>query len=397
VGRGWLLAVAVLLVPAAGCTQPAAPSGSSGSAASSTASTAAGQAAPTGQSSTLGAGAPPSGTASGADQLHLTAAGDYGSNPASAGRVLDGVRRAAPDAHLALGDLSYGRSGEEAQWCRFVRAHVGDGIPVELVAGNHESDGLNGRIDAFAACLPNRLRGLSGTYARQWYVDLPAASPVVRVVLISPGLTFPDGTWDYSKGTARYAWTAAAIKGARTAGIPFVVVGMHQPCLSVGRYSCSAGSDLLDLLVSQRVDLVLTGHEHLYQRTKQLAEGPGCARIPVGRYEPACVVSSGGSGASGASGAPLVAGAGTVFVGVGTGGVPLRALNVSDPEAGYFAAASGANRNPTYGHVDLTVSPSALRLRFVADAGGTFSDEMTLTRPAGSGPAEPTPSSTAGG
>ena len=391
VRRGWLLAAAVLLVPAAGCTQPAAPSGTSGSTASSSASTAAGHAAPTGQSSIPGPSAPPSGTASGADEVHLTAAGDYGANPATTARVLDGVRRARPDAHLALGDLSYGRSGEEAEWCRFVRAHVGDGIPVQLVAGNHESDGLNGRIDAFAACLPNQLRGLSGTYARQWYVDLPAAAPVVRVVMISPGLTFPDGAWDYSKGTARYTWTAAAIRGARTAGIPFVVVGMHQPCLSVGRYSCSAGSDLLDLLVSQRVDLVLTGHEHLYQRTKQLAEGPGCARIPVGRYDAACVVPSGGSRKS------LVAGAGTVFVGVGTGGVPLRAVNLSDPEAGYFAAASGANRNPTYGHVDLTVSPTALRLRFVADAGGTFSDEMTLTRPAGPGQAQPTPSSTAGG
>ena len=36
-----------------------------------------------------------------------------------------------------------------------------------------------------------------------------------------------------------------------------------------------------------------------------------------------------------------------------------------------------------YGHVDLRVSSSALRLRFVADAGGTFSDEVTLTRPPG--------------
>jgi hypothetical protein len=97
----------------------------------------------------------------------------------------------------------------------------------------------------------------------------------------------------------------------------------------------------------------------------------------VGRFDPACVVASDGAGAT------LEAGAGTVFVTAGTGGVPLRAVNLADPEAGYFAAASAANREPTYGHVDLTVSSSALRLRFVADAGGTFSDEVTLTRPGG--------------
>lgn len=319
----------------------------------------------------------PSGNATETAPVHLTAAGDFGAAPATTGRVLDAVRRARPDALLALGDLSYGRPGQEEQWCRFVRAHVGDGIPVELLAGNHESDGLNGRIDAFAACLPNQLRGLSGTYGRQWYVDLPAATPVVRVVMISPGLTFPDGTWDYTRGTEHYAWTAAAIEGARQAGIPFVVVGMHEPCLSVGRYSCSVGTDLLDLLVSQRVDLVLTGHEHLYQRSMQLAVGPGCAEVPVGRFDPACVVRPSGPGEE------VVAGAGTVFVSVGTGGIPLRDVNPSDPEAGYFAATSGANRDPTYGHLDLTVSATVLRMRFVADAAGTFTDEVTMTRTAG--------------
>ena len=320
--------------------------------------------------------------------MHLTAAGDYGADPATTGRVLDGIRAASPDAHLALGDLSYGRTGQEEEWGRFVRSRVGDGIPFQLVPGNHESNGDNGRIDAFAQCLPNQLRGLTGTYPRQWYVDLPQASPVVRVVMISPAITFPDGTWDYSKGSPHYEWTSAAISGARAARIPFVVVGMHRPCLSMGRYACDVGTDLLQLLVSERVDLVLTGHEHLYQRTDQLAVHTGCPEVPAGRYEPACVADSDGS---------LVAGAGTVFVTVGTGGIPLRAVNAADPEAGYFAASSGSNHDPTYGHVDLTVTPAGLRMEFVGDAGGSFSDVVTMRRPAASLAAQPTPSSTAGG
>ena len=104
---------------------------------------------------------------------------------------------------------------------------MGAGFPFELVSGNHESNGMNGNINDFSACLPNQLPGLVGTYGRQWYVDVPQENPLVRYVMISPNIPFTDGTWSYNAGTARYNWTAAAIDGARSADIPWVVVGMH--------------------------------------------------------------------------------------------------------------------------------------------------------------------------
>ncbi len=302
--------------------------------------------------------------------LHVTAVGDYGSTSASSG-VLRGIAAARPDLHLALGDLSYGSNGGEAAWCRFVTDHVGTRLPFELLSGNHESNGENGRIDAFTACLPNRLAGLTGRYGREWYVDEPAGHPLVRFVMISPALPFADGTWDYAKGTSHYAWTAAAIRGARAAGIPWVVVGMHEPCISVGRYGCTVGTDVVDLLLAERVDVVLTGHEHLYQRSKALRLGPGCPGITPGRYVPACV---------GASGNALEAGVGTVFVTVGTGRIPLREVSATDPEAGYFAATSGSNRVPTYGFADLEVTPATLRLGFTGTSGSGFADRVVLTR-----------------
>jgi PKD repeat protein len=73
-------------------------------------------------------------------------------------------------------------------------------------------------------------------------------------------------------------------------------------------------------------------------------------------------------------------GAGTVLATIGTGGVALRDVNLSDPEAGYFAASSGANRNPTHGYADFDVTPDQLTMQFVRGAGGTFSDSFTLTR-----------------
>lgn len=303
--------------------------------------------------------------------VHLTAAGDYGAYPASAD-VLSALGRAGQDANLALGDLSYGRTGREWEWCDFVTRRIRPGLPFELVAGNHESDGANGDIGAFSSCLPNRLPGLVGTYGREYYVDLPQAAPVVRVLMVSPGLTFPDGAWAYTAGSPHYTWTRRAIDGARAAGIPWVVVGMHKPCLSVGIYACDIGADLLHLLVSERVDLVLSGHEHLYQRTKQLAEGPKCPSVAIGSYRPGCVAAAGNA---------LTGGAGTVFVTAGTGGAALRPVDRADSESGYFAATAGAGAvPPAHGYLDLRISPTRLAVSLVRASGGGSVDAFVLRR-----------------
>lgn len=324
--------------------------------------------------------APPPSTATGSPgttlrtpgTLHLTAAGDYGADPVRAAGVLTALGRAGQDAHLALGDLSYGKAGQEQAWCDLVTSKVRRGLPFELVSGNHESDGANGSVDAFASCLPNRLPGLVGGYGREYYVDLPLQHPLVRVVMVSPGLAFPDGTWDYRVGSDHYAWTERAIDGARAAKVPWVVVGMHKPCLSVGQYACDIGSDLLHLLVSRRVDLVLSGHEHLYQRTAQLAEGPACPRVAIGSFLPGCVVDHGRS---------LAAGAGTVFVTAGTGGAVLRRVSTSDPEAGYFAASAGSGTEPpAYGYLDLRATAGDLRVALVRSTDGSSGDPVVLTR-----------------
>lgn len=300
--------------------------------------------------------------------LHVTTAGDYSSSTEAAG-VLTRIGAIKPDVHFALGDLSYGSRGAEQGWCKLVTSRVGARFPFQLVSGNHESNGKNGNIDDFAACLPNRLPGVVGTYGRQYYVDVPQQDPVARFIMLSPGIPFRDGTWDYSAGSTRYNWTAAAIDGARGASIPWVIVGMHTPCLSMGRYSCLAGSELTDLMLSKNVDLVLNGHEHLYQRSKQLSTGSGCTGIEPDAYNAECVSDAGKA---------LTKGAGTVFATVGTGGMPLRHVDAGDPEAPYFAAYSGGNATPSHGLLDLQFIGTSLTARFVATT-GSFQDEFTIT------------------
>ncbi len=307
--------------------------------------------------------------------VHLTASGDFGTTTNTT-RVLDAIGASPADLHLALGDLSYGATGAEQAWCDYVTSRVGAGFAFELVAGNHESDGENGNINDFSACLPNQLPGVVGTYGRQWYVDVPATAPVARLVMISPGITFPSGTAGYAQGSPEYDWTADAIDGARQAGLPWVVVGMHHPCLSTGRYTCLAGPDITNLLLERRVDLVLSGHEHLYQRSSQLALGASCPVLTPGTYEPGCVVDTDSD---------LVRGAGTVFATVGTGGVPLREVDLADPEQPYFVAWSGANASPSHGSLDLVVEPDRLTARFVP-ATGTYVDAFTVATGEQTGP-----------
>jgi len=188
--------------------------------------------------------------------------------------------------------------------------------------------------------------------------------------MIDADLDFADGTHSYDPGTPRYNWTAAAIDGARTAGVPWVVVGIHKPCHSLGQYTCEIGTGLINMLVSKKVDLVLHGHEHLYQRTHQLGLGPGCAALVANTVVPACIKDADAT----------MSQDGTVFATVGTGGRPLRPVTETDSERGYFAAYSGQNVAPAFGILDVRATADSLQGRFLPTVAGAFTDVFTINR-----------------
>lgn len=301
--------------------------------------------------------------------VHFTAAGDMGLGK-GAKSVLDVVAGLEPDFHLALGDLSY-KTGAEQEFCDIVTGKLGPEFPYEVVAGNHESDGSDGDINNFVQCLPNRLPGLQGDYGKQWYVDVPQERPLMRVILISPGLEFPGGALDYSRDSERWHWTESAIDGARAANIPWTVVGMHTPCFSMGHYGCEAGQSLTNLLLSKKVDLVLNGHEHVYQRTHQLGVKNACSYMFVKMVSEVCVADTDKS---------MTQGMGTVFATVGIGGKGLHEINTDDSEAPYFAAWSGANHNPTLGTLDVSATSTRMDVKLVPAAGYTFTDAFSIEK-----------------
>jgi hypothetical protein len=299
--------------------------------------------------------------------------------------VLSAVRASGAGAFFPIGDLSYSELTPESAWCDFVKSKLGTSYPAELVAGNHEDDGPDGLISNFSSCLPDRLGGVQGDYPRQYYVDYPSGSPLVRFIMISPKLTFPPSTsaWSYSAGTTRYNWTASAIDGARVAGIPWVVVGMHMYCLSLVNFPCATGTDIMNLLFAKKVDLYLQAHDHAYSRTKQLALNGSCTAIPTTGFNPDCV-------ADGSASSAYTAGNGTVLATVGSGGKSINSEHPELPQGPFFQAYMGSNFNATYGFLKVSVSDTQLSAQFVRGTGGSFADAFTITK------GQPPPTTTTG-
>jgi calcineurin-like phosphoesterase family protein len=305
------------------------------------------------------------------EKVELAAVGDIGMD-ATAERLLRGVGKAKPDVFLPLGDLSYAGPDSEEAWCRMVTRLVGPKVPVQLVAGNHEDDtGADGSVADFARCLPDR-RQAAGSYPAQYYFD---DGRLLRTVVISPDLDIAGHHHFYGGGSVDERWLRGVLDDARRRKISWIVVAMHKPCLSIGEYGCDIHSELLNLLVDYRVDLVLHGHDHTYQRTVQLGLSPGCPAVPVDRgFDEDCVVDDGADRS-------YRSGEGPVFVVVGSGTGRLYPLLDSDADARYIAAAMGANRKPTSGFLKLTVDAESVSGRFVKTSGpSSFGDQFKIGR-----------------
>ena len=79
-------------------------------------------------------GLPPESVSPHADTLTFAAVGDIGSD-SQAQDTLEGMAKAKPDMHVALGDLSYSGQGSETKWCALVRKKVG-GKDIGALAGS---------------------------------------------------------------------------------------------------------------------------------------------------------------------------------------------------------------------------------------------------------------------
>lgn len=288
----------------------------------------------------------------------FTAAGDHG-NGSESMRSMDAVGQSGSQFYLALGDLSYA-AGQEDEWCAAFKSRLND---IELIAGNHDTgENSGGDINRYRQFCPFTLGQLTGDYGKQYYFDYPQQSPLARFIMIAPGV---EGSLNinYNNGGAGYTFTQSAIDSARAAGIKWIVVGMHKNCISVGAKLCETGTDIMNLLVSKKVDLVLQSHDHNYQRTHALS----C--FETNRVKSECIADNGSDGA-------YVKGRGTVTIINGEFGRGFYEVKSSDSEAGYFAKMDGT----TFGITKYQVTANSLSAQYLRSGGASFADSFVIAQ-----------------
>ncbi|NNF56145.1 MAG: DUF4214 domain-containing protein [Acidimicrobiales bacterium] len=293
----------------------------------------------------------------------FTAGGDIGALPETTD-VLKAMAKVNPRFFLALGDLGYSDSPSEAAWCRYVESHLGS-IPMQIVVGNHEDDDRqDGYIGEYLKCLPDHMNS-TGLYGVEYYFDVDG---LARFIMIASDNEVEGVSYDYDKGSERYRWLELAIDDAREQQIPWVIVGMHKVCISTGDKRCAIGSDVIDLLIDKKVDLVLHAHDHNYQRSKQVS----C--VEVNLYRPECIVDDGSDNA-------YTKDNGMVWVVSGLMGHGSKyPIHDDDPEFEYFATAHGGNSpDAGRGFSQILVSYDKMVVDFIGTT-TKYRDHFTISR-----------------
>ncbi len=298
-------------------------------------------------------------SAPGSGTIVFASGGDHTNNSIFQA-ALDSLGATGLDFYFAVGDLGFTGVGNERSWCENIRAKLGSSFPFQLLSGNHDQDGsADGWIGNYVQWCPDHMNS-TGTYGSQYYFDYPKTSPLVRVIALPADITVFGMTYDYFAGSPEYVWVSDTIDDARANGIPWVIVGMHKVCITTGPKSCEISTDLYGLLIDKKVDLILHGHVHTNERSKQLS----CI-IPYS-YDPNCIVDDGSDN-------HYPKGFGPVVIIGGPMGQGSRAVDTLDPEANYFAKLEGG----TYGFYKFTVTTNSIDAEYVS-VQGSYTDSFTI-------------------
>jgi len=232
--------------------------------------------------------------------------------------VVDAVDRLDPLFHLLNGDLCYANASDApvATWASYFGniTRSARHRPWMPAPGNHENEAANGPHGYLAYQTRFSLPG-NGTpaYRGLWYAF--TAGPVRVVALNNDDVCLQDGGFSglrrdgvrgyladgvdpyirgYSGGV-QLQWLERELAAARRDDeIDWIVVVMHQPAMSSAHFN---GADLgvrqnwLPVFDAYEVDLVLTGHEHHYERShpvRGVVAGnslltPAPVAVPAGR------------------------------------------------------------------------------------------------------------------
>lgn len=217
------------------------------------------------------------------DRLRFAAIGDNGSGGRQAMAVAEGMAetyRRQPFGLVALlGDICYYGNFED-RYDDVFRRPMGPlldaGVGFELAIGNHDAalrhsdEGIQ-EIEAELRLLGTPSRYYTTTHGPADFFYLDSSIPGV----FGPGSSTQWEWLDDTLASSTNQWK---------------IVALHHPLYSSGRHGSTLGARerLEPILVRHHVDLVLTGHDHHYERSHPqqgityVVSGGGCKTTAVG-------------------------------------------------------------------------------------------------------------------
>lgn len=200
----------------------------------------------------------------------FTHVGDHGPHLA-AQRTTDAMLRRNPDWHLFAGDLSYA-NGDQRIWDLWAEQYsvMGASVPTMASPGNHEAKDFMGQSYRKRFTFPNHGSSFySWTYGNVFMVSTPA------------GAFFGDEEGAMEDIRYELIWmehTLARAAAMRAAGlIDFIVCTQHFPSFTDHRTRGPISADRVvvaeQILQRYQVDLLLVGHDHMYQRSHPMVYG----------------------------------------------------------------------------------------------------------------------------
>lgn len=292
--------------------------------------------------------APPRGTQS----VHFAAVGDSGTASSTQVAVGNRIIAANPEILLHVGDTAYDNGTAAEVQSKFFApwASLFAQVPFYVALGNHEYNTDQARPTLDSLELPVNDRGSERYYSFD-------RGHVHFVALDSNCVRGYTATESSCKQADMLAWLEADLTANAQ---PWTVVFFHHPPWSSGDHASAplVRDAFGPSLERHGVDLVLTGHDHDYERSHPMigtrVAGAGERGIP--------------------------------YLVIGTGSAKLKAPSIAkQPEW------SAVRRSDTYGYLDVQVDRGTLVARFIGTNGSTV-DSLTLTKDvAAEEPAQPTP------
>jgi hypothetical protein len=276
--------------------------------------------------------------------FNFDAVGDWGCN-SNTQNTVSNIQGKKPERVLALGDYSY--TSTATCWLNTIN-------PIKSITriniGNHENDANEGNSQYMNAF------GLSKQYYSFDYVN-------AHVLTMASEITF-------SKGSAQYNFVENDLKtAAANPNIKWIIVNYHRVMYTspntCSASTCEGSSSLRDayhpLFDKYRVDLVLQGHVHNYQRTFPL------------KYD---TVTPSSPTRTSTSTSSYTDPEGEIFVTVGTGGINFHGLSGKS----YFVVSQQAAK---FGILDILMTNDGTKLtgKYYRNGESTPYDTFTITKP----------------